>query len=208
MRAELDQRVNPLATRQPEMEGDIGMARRQSQIMIVALAACAAAAVGLNGDDQLAEPGEAEAERIVNNLRVGLRRAPCGFDGALEFPRRRREFRCIVGKRQRRQRNAFRQRDDQRLCVGRGCDVIACGAQDTRDDDGARGRVESDRIARAAAARRIVGQHTGEPLLGRRQATQPRPSRCEIGDEVDAVGKRRVRRQRRTRSRRCVALRS
>ena len=39
VRAELDQRVDALLAREPEMEGDIGVARRERQVVIVALAA-------------------------------------------------------------------------------------------------------------------------------------------------------------------------
>ena len=55
--------------REPEMERDIGVARRQRQVVIVALARGRVAAVGLHRDDELAEPHEAEAERAVDAAR-------------------------------------------------------------------------------------------------------------------------------------------
>ena len=54
MRAELNDRVDVLLAGEPEIEGDIGVARRQVEIVIVALARGRVAAVGLNRDDELA----------------------------------------------------------------------------------------------------------------------------------------------------------
>ena len=62
VRAELDDRVDFLLAREPEMKRDIGMARRQLEIVVVALARRRVAAVGLRRDDELAEPHERGTE--------------------------------------------------------------------------------------------------------------------------------------------------
>src|ERR1700729_4310264 len=66
VRAELNDRVDVLLAGEPEVERDIGVARRQVEIVIVALARGRVAPIGLNRDDELAEPNEAEPERSVD----------------------------------------------------------------------------------------------------------------------------------------------
>src|SRR6185437_13922725 len=62
MRAELNDCVDFFAAGEPEVEGDVAVPRRQVEIVIVALARRRVAAVGLDGDDELAELNEAEGE--------------------------------------------------------------------------------------------------------------------------------------------------
>ena len=76
MRAEMNQRVDALDLAQPEVERDIGVARRQREVVILALARVDAAAIGLHGDDQLAGAHDAENERAVAHGRVGFGIAP------------------------------------------------------------------------------------------------------------------------------------
>ena len=71
--------------------------------------------------------------------------------------------------------------------------IIARGAQSLANNDGARRRIEADRIAGASAARRIIRQHASEALVRRRFAPEARPAASELGGEVDAVGERSMR---------------
>ena len=167
MRAELDQRVDPLLAREPEIEGDIGVARRERQVVIVALARRRVAAVRLHRDDELAEAHEAEPERAVDQRGIVRGLAPGGANRRAECRRARGELGLVFGERQRRLERPFGQGRDQRRRVAIRGDVVARRAQDLGDGDGARRRVEADRIAGAAAARRIVGQDAGEALFGR-----------------------------------------
>ena len=52
--AAMDDGMNPLDGAQPEVEGDIAVARRQQRVVVVGLAGGGAAAVRLHGDDQVA----------------------------------------------------------------------------------------------------------------------------------------------------------
>ena len=76
----MDQRVDADDLAQPEIEGDIGMARRQVRVVIARLAVEAVAAVGLDRGDELAVTGEAQGELAVADGRIVLRRAPGGHD--------------------------------------------------------------------------------------------------------------------------------
>ena len=95
VRAELDQRVDALLAGQPDMKRRIGVTGRQDQVVIVGLASCRVAAVGLNGDDEPAEANEAEAERAVDASRIGGRRTPGGADGFAKGAWRRGERRLV-----------------------------------------------------------------------------------------------------------------
>ena len=53
MRAQMNQRVDALDLAQPDVERDIGVARRQGEVVILALARLDAAAIGLHRDDHL-----------------------------------------------------------------------------------------------------------------------------------------------------------
>ena len=65
---------------QPEIEGDIGVARRQVRVVIARLAVERIAAVGLDCRDELAVAREAQGEMSVADGRVILRRAPRRHD--------------------------------------------------------------------------------------------------------------------------------
>src|SRR5580704_13802699 len=78
MRAKLNDRVDVLLASEPKVESDIGVARRQVEIVIVALAREGVAAVRLHGDEELAKPHEAELERPVDGVAVVSGVAPRG----------------------------------------------------------------------------------------------------------------------------------
>ena len=92
VRAKLDERVDALLAREPKVERDIGMARRERQIVIVALARGRVAAVRLHRDDELAEAQEAEPEGAADQAGIVGGFAPGGAQGALERRRCRGEF--------------------------------------------------------------------------------------------------------------------
>ena len=107
VRAELNDRVDVLVAREPEMERDIGVARRQVEIVIVALARRNIAAVGLRRDDELAEPNEPKAERAADRIAVFGRLAPGGEERPPEGERRRGEVGLVFGQCQRRLERPF-----------------------------------------------------------------------------------------------------
>ena len=85
MRAKLNDCIDLLPAGEPEVERDIGVARRQVEIVIIALARGRVAAVGLNRDDELAKPHEAEPERPVDGVAVFGGVAPRGEQGLPEI---------------------------------------------------------------------------------------------------------------------------
>ena len=175
VRAELDQRVDPLLGDEPDMKRDVAVAGRQGQVVVVALAARRIAAVGLNRDDQPAEPDEAEAERAADAGRIGGRIAPGGLDRLAKVAWRRGERGLVVGQRQDGLERPLGERGDQRSGVAVR-DVVAGRAENLGDGGGARRRIEADGVAGAPAARRIVRQHAGEALLRRGLPPQAPPS--------------------------------
>ena len=98
--AEMDHGVDALDLAQPEIEGDVSVARRQVWIVIARFAVERVAAVRLDGGDQSAVAREAQGEVPVADGGIGVRRAPGGDDlGAglrIEF----REQAPVVGERE------------------------------------------------------------------------------------------------------------
>ena len=193
VRAELNDRVDFLFAREPEMKRDIGMARRELEIVVIALARRRVAAVGLHRDDELAEPHEAEPKRAVDQVRVFGGLAPRGDERSPEVRRSRKELGLVFGERQRRLELSFGQRGDQRGRIEIASDVISRGAQGLADGDRARGRIEPNRIAGAPAAGRVIRQHASEALVPWRLAPEIGPAASEFGDKSDAVGERLMR---------------
>src|SRR5208337_5327594 len=70
MGAAMDHRIDLFTFAEPDIEGDVGMAWRQACIMIVRLAICGAAAIRLQGDEQIASAHDREREYAVTSLRV------------------------------------------------------------------------------------------------------------------------------------------
>ena len=95
------------------MESDIGVARRQVEIVIVALARGRIAAVGLDGDDEFAEPHKAEPERAVDRVAVVGGFAPRGEQRSPEVRRRQGELGLVFGERQRRLERPFGKGGDE-----------------------------------------------------------------------------------------------
>ena len=153
------------------------------------------AAVGLNRDDELAEPHEAEPERARRSTSRSSAGSPqAASKDCRKSAGRRSKLGLVFGERQRRLERPFGEGGDERRRVAdRRPRHSLRRAETLADGDGARRRVEADRIAGAAAARRIVRQHASEALVRRRLAPEVRPAASELGGEVDAVGERPMR---------------
>ena len=192
VRAQMNQRVDPLDLAQPDVERDIGVARRSCEIVIFVLARLAPAPIRLHRDDQLARAHEAENERAFAQGRIGLRVAPGRYDVSLEALWQDTEASRVVGQRNDRLLRPLREMRDQRLGLDRRVDVIAGVAQGLADRGDARGRVEADGITDTPAFGGIVGENAGEPPIMARFAPKLRPSCREIGDKGDAVLHRRM----------------
>ena len=192
VRAELNERVDLLLARKPEIERGVGMARRQVEIVIVALAGRRVSAVGLDRDNELAEPHEADPKRAVDQVAIVRRLAPGGEQRLAKVRRGRGELGLVFAERQRRLERSILERGDERGRVEAVGHIIAGGAESLRDGDRARRRIETDRIASAPAARRIVRQHASEAPVRRRFAPKVRPAASKLGGEVDPVGERPV----------------
>ena len=133
MRAELDDRVDFLPAREPEMERDIGVARRKDGVVIVALARERVAPVGLNGDDELAEPDEAKLERPVDDIAIVAGSPHAANKRSPEVGRSRRERGFVFGQRQRRLERRLRQEPAISAAPSRRqARVVARGAQSVR----------------------------------------------------------------------------
>src|SRR6185312_6631106 len=193
MRAELNDCVDFFAAGEPEVEGDVAVPRRQVEIVIVALARRRGAAVGLDSDDELAELNEAEGEGATDRVAVMRWLAPGGEQRLPEGERGRGELGFVFAKRQRRLERSILEGGDERRRVKPLGYVISRRAQGPRDGDGARRRIQADRIAGPSAARRVVRQHAGQALVGGRLSSETGPAAGELGGEVDAVGERPVR---------------
>ena len=75
MRADMDQRVEALCP-EPEVEGDIGMARGAGEVVIVVRPRRHLAAFGLQGNDGAAPADRVKAEVTVFDRGVGFGVAP------------------------------------------------------------------------------------------------------------------------------------
>ncbi len=100
MGAEMDQRMDGLDLAQPEIEGDIGVARRQIGVVVARFAVERIAAVGLDRGDELAVTREAQNEMPVAERGVVFRRAPGRRDLAAHIVAERRGEAAIIGKAQ------------------------------------------------------------------------------------------------------------
>src|SRR5947209_191213 len=75
MRAHMDQRMDPLLP-EPKIERNIGVAGNAGEIVIVDIAACDLATLGLDRDDRLAASDSGKVEFAVAYLLIVVRRAP------------------------------------------------------------------------------------------------------------------------------------
>ena len=74
----MDERVEAEAVAEPEIEGDVAVARGHGGVVVLALSAGARAAVGLQGDGEVAAVDEAEDEGSVDDGGVCGGVAPVG----------------------------------------------------------------------------------------------------------------------------------
>ena len=101
MGAAMDHRIDLFILAEPDIESDVGMAGRQARIMIVRLAMCGHAAIGLQRDEHIFGAEHGEGEPAVPSRRV--RRAPMRAHGLHERRRhgvkRREHSRRVSGVR-------------------------------------------------------------------------------------------------------------
>ena len=76
VRAEMDQRIDARLLAEPEIEGDVGVPRRQVRIVIGGFAVCHVAALGLQADQKIAMGGYRQGNRAVRERRVVLPARP------------------------------------------------------------------------------------------------------------------------------------
>ena len=186
MRAEMDERVYPLALAQPGVGGDIGMARRAVRVVVARLAIAGRAAIGLQQHQHLATAQHRQAE--------GVRRlAPRLDKRALQARRQGLAPAIVDGRGNLDVVDVARQQalDVVGLPVAP-ASIVAFVAQQLQDRGGARGRIKADGIAGAPAARRIVGQHQREAPVAPRCAAEPGPGRRQARHIVDTIGHRLV----------------
>ena len=119
MRAEMDHGVDALDFAQPEIEGDVGVARRQVRVVIARLAVERAAAVRLDGGDQAAVGREAHGEMTVADRGIVVRRAPCGDNLVAGIGVEFREQALVVGEREERLRFGIAKRGDKACVAGK-----------------------------------------------------------------------------------------
>ena len=98
--AEMDHGVDAHRLAQPEIEGDVGVARRQVGVVIARLAVERVAAVRLDGGDQSAVAREAHGEVTVADGGIVVRRAPGGDDLGAGLSVEFREQALVVGERE------------------------------------------------------------------------------------------------------------
>ncbi len=84
---------------------------------------------------------------------------------------------------------AGHQRLHQRVAIGGQIgDVVACVAHGAHDLNGPGGRVQSDAIAEASVAVRVVGHDQGDPAIRSFGRSELRPIGSQSGDKVHAAG--------------------
>ena len=113
MCAKLNDRADFFLAGEPEVERHIGVARRQVEIVIIALARERIAAIGLNRDDELAKPHEAELKHSLDRAAVIGGVAPGGEQGLPEVRWGRSKLGLVFGQRQRRLERPFGEGGDE-----------------------------------------------------------------------------------------------
>ena len=181
VRAHVHDGINPLPA-EPEIERDIGMARRAGEIVIVGIARGRIATLGLDRDDRVAALDRSEVERAVAAARIGLRRAPGLREIILQTLRKARERRAVIGD-----------APGQLLleqCLAKRLDGrnIEAGFSEIGHQRFDRGeRVETDCMRDLVRTSGIVREHDRQPLRGGRRLRKPPPGRNAGGDGLHAL---------------------
>ena len=155
VRAEMNQRVDALDLAQPDIECDIGVARREVEIVLLALALLAAPAIGLHGDDAACRRARSESE--------ARRRAP----PASSADRPRRAFTLLV--------ECLRHRCEARARSRRADKTAGAARESARSDR--LGRDGADVVAGARAAPSPIAIDARAAYRGRRRSRRARPWR-------------------------------
>ena len=187
--AEMDDGVGVESLAQPGVEREIAMRRNEVRVMIGGGGVDVVAARRLHAEDDIAESRDGESESAVGDARIGLGGAPAaGHRGANRL--RQAGERPFVGRDRIADGAARGDRPThERAAVGGDvAHLVAGGGEGAQGLQHAGGGVESDAVADAPVARRIIGEHDGDPAPARRGAAQACPGGREGGDELHAVG--------------------
>ena len=184
----MDHGVDALDLAQPEIEGDVSVARRQVGIVIARLAVERVAAVRLDGGDQSAVAREAHGEVPVADGGIVVRRAPGGDDLGAGLRIEGREQALVVGEREEWRRLGVAKRGDEACVVGkRIADIEAFAVEELQDLGGAGDGVEADGMGGLPGCAGIVGQHQRELALRARRGGETRPERRAARSGGDAL---------------------
>ena len=176
VRAEMDYRIDVFCAAEPQIEGDISVARRHIRVVIEGLAVADLAAVGLNRRDQPAEAPVADEEMPVLDRGIVFRPAPGLDDPRPGLPGQGPEQAAIGREAEDRKRREFAQNGDkiERRDIRR--DLVA-GLAEQRDDlDRALDRIQPDGVGELPGGG-VVGQHHADPALAARAFCEPDPAR-------------------------------
>jgi len=167
---------------EPEIERDMGMARRAGEIVIVGFARGRIAALRLNRDDRPATCDGRELKCTVATARIILRRAPGLREIILQGLRQARERRAVVGDApgQLLLQQCFAERLNRRN-IEAGPPQIGQQRLDRRQ------RIEPDRMRDLMRTARVVREHERHPLPGGRRLGEAPPGSNARGDGLDAL---------------------
>ena len=168
VRAEMDHGVDAHRLAQPEIEGDVSVARRQVGIVVARLAVERVAAVWLDRCDETAVAREAHGEMTVANGRVVVRRAPRRNDLGTGPRIEGREQALVVGEREEGRRLGVAKLGDEACIVGkRIADIEAFAFEKLQDLGGAGDGVEANGVGGLPCRAGIVRQHERKLALER-----------------------------------------
>ena len=186
VRAQVHQRVDCLHRAQPQIERNIGVARRQFGVVVAGLAIQPVAAVRLHRQQHRPQPAMPQHEPAFGQGRIVLRLAPGRDHAGLRCFRQGGEQAPVLCQMQHRRRRRIAQHRRQR---GRGRQRnpgrIAGVAQQVQHGGKAGKAVQPDGMGDLPARARIVRQHHRHPALSHRRRAQPCPPGGPIGGQRD-----------------------
>ena len=177
--ADMDDRVDAERLLQPEPEGEQRMARRQRRVVIVGAAVGRAAAIGGEGDGDVAEGRSAEGEArrpscpvARRRHRLAFRRSPRGLNSFSCLSRQVGRTVHVVSASESSVPAGLDQVEQRARRFGNPFNAIAGVLQVVQHGEDAGGHVEADGIAGAAGRAGIVGNEDRELALVARRALQ------------------------------------
>ena len=187
---------------QEGVEGEIAMRRHEIGRVIGFLGIDIVATGRLDADHELAEAHQRQREETVKMEGIGLRRTPTRGNAILNLFGKTCEKLSVISNGKtfsnnstviRRVGRASHQSLHQSVAVSRQIsDIVTRVAHRAHDLDGASWRIQTNAIAQAAIAVRVIGHDQGDPAIRRRGRPKRRPIGGEFGDESHAAGIRLV----------------